>query len=238
MFPCLQPSVLVCRHQRDALSLRSSGQNLSVQWRDPADLQDEHRHAALVVQTKQSHLLHYSLLYTPQPYWVPDKGTSGPKVDFPPGSGEGTPIPGLSLKTDSYLDLHQEGLSAWCATDEFCLVVAKEPLQLVCIPWSAFYTNLERVKTAPDAPKRGTFHGASVTRFSDIDWLIDKTCAPLFRNLPSSKGFASSDKPQSLVGLAQLPSSRSHSRSTCSSSCSSQPTAEPTMFEMSRRQAH
>lgn len=201
-----------------------------MQWRDPVDVQNEHQHGALIVQTKQSHLIYHSLLYTPQPYLVPAKGNNGPNIEFPPGSGEGTPTPGLWLRSDSYLDLQKEGISAWCATDDFCLVACKEPLQLACIPWSTFQNNLERVKTAPDAPKRATFHGVSVTRLSDLDWLIDKTCRFFCAQ------FCLLDQIVNPI-LSQRPSSRSHILLNFNFSSSLPPTVEHTACGMCQKLA-
>lgn len=177
----------VAKHKRDHLSLRPSGQNVGVQWRDPAEVQDGHVHGALVVQTSQSHLIYHSLFYTAQPSPVPFKAAHGPSTEFPQGSGEGTPIPGLNLRCDSYLDLHKEGISAWCATDDFCLVASRDPLQLLVVPWHVFTSNLDQIQTSATAPKRAGFSGVHVTSCCDLDWLIDKQCRSFLHNSAATR---------------------------------------------------
>lgn len=168
-----QPSVEICSISRDHLSTRSLGFNVAVHWRDPLESQNEQQHGALLIQTNTSYLIHCALLYTPQPYQVPTKATASSN-EYVPGSGEGTPIPGLELHCTSYLDLHAEGVTAWCATEDFCLVACKEPSQLLCVPWTVFTSNLEQVSLSHDAPKRSRFDGISVYPCADLPWLVNK----------------------------------------------------------------
>jgi hypothetical protein len=99
-------------------------------------------------------------------YRMPSKPSSGPAVDFHPGSGEGPEIPAMMLKADSALDLSDEEITAACSSPEELLIATANPPTLLALPWELLAT------FDAQTSKSELFEAMSPVSLAKLDWFI------------------------------------------------------------------